>query len=828
VGFEADEGAENLIQTTTPPGSLSVYTRTFFDIPDPAEIWRLSIGADYDDGFVAWINGVEVFRSIEMPPGFPTWNSAAASHESSNSLKPAVFPLADISVLGLPALVAGENVLAIGVWNPGVVSTDLVLAPHLVANRAPRGPYLQKGTPTSIAIHWRTSLPTSSRVEYGAAPDNLPLAVEDAALVTDHSVELTGLTPDTRYYYNFGTTTDVQGGATDDHFFVTAPAAGTPKPTRVWLIGDAGHLTPAALKVRNAYRDYTGDRLTDVWIQLGDNAYPDGTDQEYQEKFFDVHEERLKNTVLWSTIGNHDAHSASSSDLSGPYYEIYNFPAGGEAGGLASGTESYYSFDHGNIHFIVLNSEDADRSVGSPMLTWLENDLSATLQDWLIAVWHHPPYSKGSHDSDAQWPQVQMRENVVPILDSHGVDLTITGHSHNYERSFLLDGHYGDSTTLAPEMEVDDGDGAPEGDGAYLKPARGKNPHSGTVHTVAGVASLVNHAPINHPVMIRALNSHGSVILDVDDNILDAVFLDQFGVVQDHYVVAKDPPPPPDAEFSAAPLSGLPPLSVEFDDLSSGNPTSWEWDFDGDQIVDSTEENPAHTFDEPGFYSVRQRVTNVIDDDEEFKLFYVCAAADVPDPPLLAFRPVDIFWQAAQGPHLFDLVRGDLGPVMDAGGDFSATDLTCVQHRKRDRSVVDTGIPEPGEAFFYVARAASCVGEVGTHETQNGTQLGTRELVLTSIANPCACDPDNPDDDADGVCAPFDSCPDTPDPLQEDGDGDGTGDACDNCPDDQNPGQLDTDGDGLGNRCDNCGTIPNPGQEDGDGDGLGDACDPTP
>ncbi len=89
------------------------------------------------------------------------------------------------------------------------------------------------------------------------------------------------------------------------------------------------------------------------------------------------------------------------------------------------------------------------------MLTWLELDLASTSQDWIIANWHHPPYSKGSHDSDVDSEQVAMRENALPVLESHGVDLVLTGHSHAYERSMLIDGHNGLSDTFGPQFAVD-------------------------------------------------------------------------------------------------------------------------------------------------------------------------------------------------------------------------------------------------------------------------------------------------------------------------------------------------------------------------------------
>ncbi len=67
VGYENGSGAENLIQTSVPGGTLSVFTRAVFNIPDLSVVENLEFGADYDDGCVVWINGVEVFSSPEMP-----------------------------------------------------------------------------------------------------------------------------------------------------------------------------------------------------------------------------------------------------------------------------------------------------------------------------------------------------------------------------------------------------------------------------------------------------------------------------------------------------------------------------------------------------------------------------------------------------------------------------------------------------------------------------------------------------------------------------------------------------------------------------------------
>ena len=133
IGYEtALPGAVDLLQTTVTPGTFSVFTRAAFTITDVSVVKRLLLGVDYDDGYIAWINGVEVFRSPQMPAGDPAWNTNAALHESSNGAEPNFSPIQDISAAGIPALQSGQNILAIGVWNSGApASTDLVLVPRL-------------------------------------------------------------------------------------------------------------------------------------------------------------------------------------------------------------------------------------------------------------------------------------------------------------------------------------------------------------------------------------------------------------------------------------------------------------------------------------------------------------------------------------------------------------------------------------------------------------------------------------------------------------------------------------------------------------------------
>jgi hypothetical protein len=180
----------------------------------------------------------------------------------------------------------------------------------------------------------------------------------------------------------------------------------------------------------------------------------------------------------------------------------------------------------------------SSRATNGTMANWLRSDLADTTQDWLIAFWHHPPYTKGSHDSDVESQLVQMRQNILPILESYGVDLVLCGHSHAYERSHLIDGHYGASFTLAPEMRINSGGGRPQENGAYVKPL-GLQGNQGAVYTVTGSAGKVGGGSLDHEAMFLSLNRLGSLYFEVSTNRLDAFFIRDNGTTNDNFSIIK-------------------------------------------------------------------------------------------------------------------------------------------------------------------------------------------------------------------------------------------------------------------------------------------------
>ena len=539
---ETDLQTELRFFTNAANRPVTHYFRRLFSVSGSSNYTGVTLRLLRDDGAIVYLNGTNVFRS-NMPGGAVNFRTLASSAVSGAAETNFVS-----TNLAASVLLNGENVIAVEVHQSATNSTDLSFDLQLLGVSAPpstntsisliRGPYLQQGTTTNIIIRWRTDDPSDSRVRFGDQPGVYSRTVSDPASVTEHEVRLTGLTPDTKYYYSIGSS-DLTLAGGDSCFFVTAPT--NAKPTRIWVIGDSGTGDDRPRSVYQSYTNYAGSRYTDLWLMLGDNAYNTGTDPQYQTAVFEMYPEMLRQTVLWPTIGNHDTAFSANPAPTIPYFRNFTLPTGGEAGGVPSGTEKYYSFDYGNIHFICLDAMSSSRATDGPMCTWLQQDLAAHDKDWVIAFWHHPPYTKGSHNSDLEGDLIEMRQNVVPILESYDVDLVLCGHSHCYERSFLIHGHYGFSDTFSPEMQKDGGNGREDGDGAYRKPSTAPDTGQGTVYIVAGNAGQATflQADAPHSAMFYTELELGSLVVDIDGSTLRAKFLRETGAIDDYFTLAK-------------------------------------------------------------------------------------------------------------------------------------------------------------------------------------------------------------------------------------------------------------------------------------------------
>jgi hypothetical protein len=562
---------------------ITTYFRKAFTVPDASVFTQLTVRLLRDDGAIVYLNGTQVVRS-NMPNGNISYTTLAST-AVSGAAETNFFS----SLVNAANLVTGTNVLAVEVHQNAGNSPDLSFDLQLLGRvntfvpAITRGPYLQSGTTNSVIVRWRTDAAVASRVNFGTNAANLSQSALNATPATEHALAITGLLPDTKYFYAIVSGTTTLAGGTN-HFFVTSPPIGPARPTRVWVLGDSGTANANAQSVRNAYLNYAGTNgPADIWLMLGDNAYNTGTDSEYQAAVFNLYPTVLRNKVLWPAIGNHDT-AQQQTITTFPYLDIFSLPQNGEAGGVPSGTERYYSFDHANIHFVCLDSMSSSRATNGAQANWLRSDLEATTQDWLVAFWHHPPYTKGSHNSDTETELIQMRQNFLPILESYGVDLVLGGHSHCYERSFLLNRHYGSSTALASTNLLDNGDGQEDGDGAYAKSGP-----EGAVYIVAGNGGQVSGGSLNHPAMFVSLNELGSVIIDVNGGRMDVQMLGTT-TFRDHFTLLKpSPPAPPSIVTPPQPLTVAEGGTAAFTVTAAGDaPLSYQWRKDGNPLTGHT------------------------------------------------------------------------------------------------------------------------------------------------------------------------------------------------------------------------------------------------
>jgi hypothetical protein len=496
--------------------------------------------------------------------------------------------------------------------------------------------FLQQLSDTSVIVKWRGDAMAAC---LGTLASNLTTRVVATATAGDHKeAKFTGLTPDATYFYSVGGAPTAPAAQT----FRTAPTTGYPSNDgniRIWVVGDsgtAGYLhtdTSASAPATNAYTGVAevvrqgmaaftkaNGQNIDMLLMLGDNAYNNGDDANYQAAVFDTYKAELKNVALWPTIGNHEMGVVDGSALFGqpagslflgglstssnpnsyildkaaanaptlmPYLNIFSTPIAGEAGGIASGTKQYYSFNYGKVHVVSLDSQLSarDTTQRATMKAWLDRDLAdaSTKADWTIVIFHHPPYSKGAnHDSDStsstlfiDKPQIDMRNEFVPVFQKYGVDVVLNGHSHSYERSYYMKDLYagttgvvnGDSKEFVAATHA-------YGKGYSGRSAAGeeyKKTPGYVVYSVAGNGGKADHDAgsmrvvtewLNHAAHVlqpfwdwvgaqvmgssksgadhkRGLAIPGSVLIDANKDRLEVQMLNQTGQVLDQFLISK-------------------------------------------------------------------------------------------------------------------------------------------------------------------------------------------------------------------------------------------------------------------------------------------------
>ncbi len=543
---------------TCTPKHLTTYFRKSFTIAGLSSLSGFLMNVIRDDGYVIYVNGVEVARN-NMPSGVISYTTpATAAISGAAETTPVSISLSQC------VFVEGVNTIAVEIHQSDVSSSDLSFNLQLTATAGggipvlTRSPYLQSGNETAITIRWRTNVASLGRVRIGTTHGAYTYSVSDETCpVTDHVVRVTGLQPDTKYFYEVGTTdgTVLQSGT--DNFFRTNPGASTTRKVRVAAFGDCGRNNAAYqddnLANYQSYLNANGIDAPDAWILMGDNAYNSGTDAEYTSKFFGIYGSSiLKNHKLYPAPGNHDYGntSANKTSRSMPYHTHFTVPQNGECGGVPSHKPNYYSFDIGPVHFLSLDSygvetdgTDMQTNGSSALKTWINADLAANTRKWVVAYWHHPPYTKSSHNSDSEGDLVNIRQNFITYLENRGVDLIICGHSHAYERGYLLRNFTGSWTSFSPVTHAVSTSSATYTSAGTCPYVYNSTPaNHGTVYVVAGSAGASGgtNAGFGANAMPYAVNDAGIFYFEVEDNRLDAKMLRRNGTIFDRFTILKD------------------------------------------------------------------------------------------------------------------------------------------------------------------------------------------------------------------------------------------------------------------------------------------------
>jgi Calcineurin-like phosphoesterase len=194
------------------------------------------------------------------------------------------------------------------------------------------------------------------------------------------------------------------------------PAEAASQDSVATLIG-AGDIASCAYTTDSQ----TAALLDDEWgtvLALGDNAYTKGSAEQYQNCYGPTWGRHLKRTR--PVPGNHEYRTTAAAGYFGYF--------GSRAGTPGKG---WYAYDRGAWRVYALNSNCAEVGgcwIGSRQQRWLEADLAAHPRDCVLAYWHHPYFSSGSHGNIAEV------RGLWKTLQAAGAEVVLNGHDHDYER----------------------------------------------------------------------------------------------------------------------------------------------------------------------------------------------------------------------------------------------------------------------------------------------------------------------------------------------------------------------------------------------------------
>ncbi len=301
-------------------------------------------------------------------------------------------------------------------------------------------------------------------------------------------VQIDDLQPGTTYAYRVGT----------DDYWSEAAVFTTAEETDQFSFMYMGDIQEGIPEwggfLHQAYTDHPQLKFTLVGGDLVN--YGESVDEWVD--FFEASAGVFDRIPVMPTLGNHD-------DCTGTLYlKSFALPQNGPD----DLKEHDYSFDYGNAHFVVLNSNRMGNEglLYEQGINWLEADLASTNQEWKFVMFHHPPYPvQNDFHTDA------IRDYWIPVLEQYDVDMVFVGHQHMYMRTYpMYEGEIQDKTT------------------------------DGITYVMGNSGSKFYTNPDEHDYFARILPGVSNYqIIDIDDDFLTLTTKDENGQVLDEYKLNK-------------------------------------------------------------------------------------------------------------------------------------------------------------------------------------------------------------------------------------------------------------------------------------------------
>lgn len=288
------------------------------------------------------------------------------------------------------------------------------------------GPYLLLPGARQMTIVVDHVLPITAELVYGLEIGDGKKSVMHAAAQRHHVFTLDGLQPDSRYWYEVRTGTELASGRRS---FRTLPAK--PDSYEVIVLGDVRSLPQRWHAVSQRIFQDESDAL----FVIGTGDYPsDGSKYAlWRKQFFEPARSLLASKPMWPAIGNHE-NTRRHDDLTRPeasrYFSLFELP----------GNERWYRVDYHMMTLLIVDS-NSRLSPEHEQYKWLRKQLRSERKRFTLVAFHHAPFSSGPHasiHSDAtpkEWPIDEGRRFLVPLFEMYDVDVVLNGHDHLYERS---------------------------------------------------------------------------------------------------------------------------------------------------------------------------------------------------------------------------------------------------------------------------------------------------------------------------------------------------------------------------------------------------------